>query len=450
MRNPTLGGPGQNWANQDSGQVILDSDLDPITRLPGRPALERHLEFALATAARRGRHPAVVCIDLPRLKRINATLGRGVGDTLLEAVAGRLASCLRQGDTLARLGGGEFGMVLHGVEDPAEALGRARLILDSFKTPVHAHGHEVFLTPSIGLSVFPDDGREAASLLRNAGTAAFSASGAVAQDVGRFSEALGAATCGNLRLERDLWRAYSQSQLRLRYHPQCDLEGRLDMLEALLVWEHPELGPIRPAQFIPIAEECGMIVPIGEWVLREACRQSAVWRKTSGTAVPVSVNVSAPEFSRPDFVAAVERALAAAGLPPADLMLELTESTIMPEVERAVEHMRQLRALGVRLAIDDFGVGYSSLGYLRRFPVDVVKIDRSFLAGVESAADTAPLVHAIVDLAHAMGLTVVAEGIENQRQLAVLRAAGCDLVQGYLFAQPLEVKEVEALLLARS
>jgi diguanylate cyclase (GGDEF)-like protein len=450
MRNFTLDGRGRGSLSGASGQVLLDSERDPMTRLPGRQALERRLKRALVWATERGWHPAVVCIDLPRLKRINATLGRGVGDTLLQAVAARLYGCLRPGDTLARSGGGEFDMLLNDVQDPAQALEQARHILDAFRIPFQALGHEVFLTPSVGLSVFPEDGRDAVSLLRNARTAAFSASGAVAQDVGRFTDALGSAAFGSLRLEGDLWRAYSQSQLHLRYHPQCDLDGRLDMLEALLVWDHPELGRILPSHFIPIAEDCGMIVPIGEWVLLEACRQSALWRRASGAPVPVSVNVSAHEFSRPDFVTAVERALAATGLPPADLMLELTESTIMPAIERAVARMKQLHALGVKLAIDDFGVGYSSLGYLRRFPVDVLKIDRSFLAGVGSPTDTSPLVTAIVELAHAMGLIVVAEGIENQRQLEVLRAAGCDRMQGYLFARPLAAEQVETLLRARS
>jgi diguanylate cyclase (GGDEF)-like protein len=415
--------------------------------LPNRVALKDHLERTLASAGWRGRRPAVACIDLRRFKRINAVLGRAVGDRLLQEVARRLFIWMRPGDILARVGGGEFAVVFHDTEKSAQAVQCARRLLDAFSVPFHAHGHEVFLRASIGLSIFPDDGRDALSLLRNAAAAAFRAASSARQDVERFTPEIGASTFTHLQLEGDLWRALANGELRLQYLPQLDMEGRLDALEALLVWDHPRLGKISPTQFIPIAEECGMIVPIGEWVLRQACFQAAAWHKAGYPAVRVSVNVSAAEFSQPGFVATVAQSLSRARFPARQLTLELTESTIMREVEEAIKRMARLRALGVGIAIDDFGTGYSSLSYLRQFPVDVLKIDRSFLRDVESLSDTAPMVRTIIHLAHAMGLRVVAEGVETICQLEFLRAAGCDLVQGHLFGEPLPAEAVERLLL---
>jgi len=301
----------------------------------------------------------------------------------------------------------------------------------------------------MGLSVYPEDGRDAETLLRHAGTAAFRATPGGFPQVVRFTAAIGAAARTRLKLETGLRRALSGGEFRLLYQPLIDLEGRARSLEALIEWRHPQLGRIAPADFIPLAEESGLILPIGAWVLEQACRQCAAWQACAPAPVHVSVNVSAVEFSRPDFVSIVKQTLAMVRLEPSQLSLEVTEGTLMRDIEESARKMESLRKMGVRILIDDFGTGYSSLAYLRRLPLDALKIDRSFLLEMTGGSIT-PLVETVIRLAHGLGLQVVAEGVENERQLAALRRAGCDLLQGHLFGAPLPAANVSGFLLRQS
>jgi diguanylate cyclase (GGDEF)-like protein/PAS domain S-box-containing protein len=423
---------------------------DALTGLPNRFLLEERLESALARAERNGWLVAVLLVDLDRFKQINDTLGHAVGDVLLREVSARFEACLRKTDVLGRMGGDEFMIVLSEVGEVQDAQRVAQKLLDALGTPFLVRGYELFVTASIGIAVFPRDGRDAATLQRNADSAMYRAKYRGKNRFQFFTADLGAAMAEQMELETALRRAMEHGELALYYQPQMSASGALVGLEALLVWNHPRLGAVPPAQFIPIAEESGLIVPVGTWVLQEVCRQAVAWQRKGLPAVRVAANVSPMQFARADFIQAVAQALAASGLQPSLLELELTESVIMRDVEESLRQMERLRALGVSISIDDFGTGYSSLSYLRRLPIDTVKIDQSFLAELEKDTSTLPLVRAIVSVAHSLGLTVVAEGVENESQLAALRAVGCDRMQGYLFGPALPAAEVECLLLKQA
>ncbi|MCC7175372.1 MAG: EAL domain-containing protein [Bryobacterales bacterium] len=409
---------------------------DALTGLPNRALFEERLHQALAQAKAQGWHLAVLFIDLDRFKQINDTLGHDTGDALLQQVAQKLELRLRKTDTLARMGGDEFTVLLTELRDPQYALKVAQKLLDCVREPFHAGGYELFVTASIGVSAYPQDGRDAATLQRNADGAMYRAKSLGRNNVQAFLPEIGVMALESLELENALRKAIEHDEFQLRYQQQTDLAGKLVGLEALLVWNHPKLGVIPPRQFIPVAEESGLIVPIGNWVLREACRQRAQWQGGGRSQVTVAVNVSAVQFTRKGFVETVAEALRDAGLDPALLELELTESVIMRDVHESARQMERLRSLGVSLAIDDFGTGYSSLSYLRILPIDTLKIDRSFLREVDSDPNTMPLVKAIVALAHSLHLRVVAEGVETQRQLDALRTVACDRVQGFLIGEP--------------
>lgn len=423
---------------------------DALTGLPNRFLLEERLESALARAERNGWLVAVLLVDLDRFKQINDTLGHAVGDVLLREVSARFEGCLRKTDVLGRMGGDEFMIVLSEISDAQDAQRVAQKLLDALGDPFLARGYELFVTASIGIAVFPRDGRDAATLQRNADSAMYRAKYRGKNRFQFFTADLGAAMAEQMELETALRRAMEHGELTLYYQPQMSASGALAGLEALLVWNHPRLGAVPPAQFIPIAEESGLIVPVGTWVLQEVCRQAVAWQRKGLPAVRVAANVSPMQFARTDFIQAVAQALSASGLEPSLLELELTESVIMRDVEESLRQMERLRALGVSISIDDFGTGYSSLSYLRRLPIDTVKIDQSFLAELEKDTSTLPLVRAIVSVAHSLGLTVVAEGVENESQLAALRAVGCDRMQGYLFGPALPAAEVESLLLKQA
>jgi len=419
---------------------------DALTGLPNRYMFEDWLRQALAEARRQDWLVAVLFIDLDRFKQINDTLGHSVGDMLLKQVSRRFEKCLRKSDSLARMGGDEFTLVLSELKEPQDALRVAHKLLTSLEAPFQVEAYELFLTASIGISVYPRDGRDAATLQRNADSAMYRAKNRGKNSFQFFTPDMGAAALERLEIENGLRRAVENSELQLYYQPQVEMNGRIAGLEALLVWNHPKLGIIPPAQFIPVAEESGMIVPIGAWVLGEACRQNAAWQNSGYQPLKVAVNVSPMQFARADFVETVAQALARGGLDPALLELELTESVVMRDIEESGRQMDRLRALGVSISIDDFGTGYSSLSYLRRLPIDTLKIDQSFLKELETDSNTMPLVQAIVALAHGLGLCVVAEGVETEKQLEVLRAVGCDKVQGFLLGGPLPVPEIERLL----
>ncbi|MCS6954278.1 MAG: EAL domain-containing protein [Bryobacteraceae bacterium] len=423
---------------------------DALTGLPNRFLLEERLESALVRASRNDWMVAVLLVDLDRFKQINDTLGHAVGDALLREVSARFEACLRRADILARMGGDEFLVVLSELRDVQDAQRVAEKLLDALRSPFLVRGYELFVTASIGISVYPRDGRDAATLQRNADSAMYRAKSRGKNRFQFFTPELGAAMLEQMELETALRRALDQKELTLFYQPQMSADGLLAGMEALLVWNHPRLGPIPPAQFIPVAEDSGLIVPIGTWVLQEACRQNATWVRRGLPKVRVAANVSPMQFARTDFIDAVAQALASSGLEPGLLELELTESIIMRDVEESLRQMERLRALGVSISIDDFGTGYSSLSYLRRLPIDSVKIDQSFLAELERDTSTLPLIRAIVSVAHSLGLTVVAEGVENEAQAAALRAVGCDRMQGYLYGGALPAAEVERLLVNRT
>jgi EAL domain-containing protein (putative c-di-GMP-specific phosphodiesterase class I) len=344
------------------------------------------------------------------------------------------------------MGGDEFTLVLSELKDPQDALRVAQKLLDALKAPFHVDAYELFVTASVGISVYPRDGKDAVTLQRNADNAMYRAKYRGRSSCQFFTPDLGAAALERLEIETALRRAIDHGELALSYQPQAELSGKLAGLEALLVWNHPKLGIIPPLQFIPIAEESGLIVPLGSWVLTEACRQNSAWVRRGYQVVKVAVNVSPMQFARADFVEMVAQALSQSGLHPSLLELELTESVVMRDVEESARQMERLRALGVSISIDDFGTGYSSLSYLRRLPIDTLKIDRSFLKELESDDTTLPLVQAIISVAHSLRLTVVAEGVENQKQLDALRSVGCDKIQGFFVRGPLSVQDIERLL----
>jgi diguanylate cyclase (GGDEF)-like protein/PAS domain S-box-containing protein len=415
------------------------ADHDPLTGLPNRRLLEGHLTQALALSRRNANRTAVMFVDLDRFKTVNDSLGHAAGDVLLKEVAARLVEQLRAGDTICRIGGDEFVVVLPEIKRAADAANVARKVLERLSHPVRVERREFTVTPSIGIALFPDDGRDAETLIRNADAAMYHA-----KEIGRanyqfFTSDLNEASSRRLALEADLRRALGTEALRVFYQPIVDANtGRVAAHEALVRWQHPERGLISPAEFIPIAEETGMILKLGEQVLREACR----WAKRLGPerALPVSVNLSPRQFNDPTLTQTVSAALADTGLPARLLQLEITETTAMQHTDATLATLNRLKDLGVTVAIDDFGTGYSSLSYLKRFPVDKLKIDRSFTDDLPGDADQCAVVSAIVALAHALEIQVIAEGVENEAQRVFLQACGCEFIQGYLTGRPLDAE----------
>jgi diguanylate cyclase (GGDEF)-like protein/PAS domain S-box-containing protein len=432
------------------GQLAYQATHDPLSGLLNRSYQQECLDRALARADEEGTMVAVALLDLDRFKQVNDVFGHSFGDVVLKRVAERMAGLLSPGNTLARMGGDEFTIVFPDLQRPEEAIEAAQRLLAGLRTPFEVDDYEFAITASLGLSFYPADARDAGTLLRHADAAMYRAKSRGKNDVECFVPGSVPPAVDNLDLETQLRRALDNHEFEALYQPQVDLKRGLQGLEVLLVWNSPKLGRILPGRFIPVAEECGLIVPIGAWVLREACRQGARWLDAGCAPVRLAVNVSPLQFARADFVETVGEALRSTGLPPGALALEITESLIMRDVEEAARRMARLRALGVSIAIDDFGTGYSSLNYLRQLPVDALKIDRSFLAEIESATGTLPLIQTIVALAHHMGLSVLAEGVENERQAALLREAGCDGAQGHFFGEPLPVEEAGRLLARRS
>ncbi|MEP6535491.1 MAG: EAL domain-containing protein, partial [Bryobacteraceae bacterium] len=427
-------------------QLAHQATHDALTGLPNRLLMKERLDGALQKAKDNRLQVAVVFIDLDRFKQINDTLGHSIGDLLLQQIAERLSEEMGPNATLARMGGDEFTAILSGFDNVESAVKHVRRLLVAVRKPCRVDAYELFITASMGVSFYPQDGSDAASLLRNADSAMYTAKNSGKNDFRCFSAEGIAAALERLELENYLRRALENSELQIYHQPQVDIAGNLEALEVLLVWDHPKLGRISPARFIPIAEESGMILPIGSWVLHRACQQAVEWQKAGYSPIRIAVNVSALQFGQANFVATVAVALAATGLDAKYLELELTESLVMRDVEQSARRMSELRNLGVRIAIDDFGTGYSSLSYLRRLPADVLKIDQSFLRDIEVGYGRSQLFETIVMLAHNMGLQVTAEGVENAEQLELVRQARCDLVQGHLFGGALNAAAVEALM----
>ena len=411
---------------------------DPLTGLPNREYFRQQLVQALAS----GRSCAVLLLDIDRFKNVNDTFGHAEGDALLAAVARRLSETLNPGDLLARLGGDEF-IVLASAEGRSEAVAGAEKILAAVRAPFPVGGLQMTLTFSMGIGLSPRDGMEEANLLGQADAAMYAVKRAGGNGY-RFATARSnAAARQQLEIESDLHGAIARSELRVYYQTQVDLaSGRVTGAEALVRWQKPAFGLVWPASFIPLAEQAGLIVPIGEWVLREACRQCRAWQQAGHHGLQVAVNVSARQLRDEGLLEKVKAALAESGLAPGSLELELTESLAMDSVEGSFVTLQGLRDLGVRLAIDDFGTGFSSLNYLRRFPVEKLKIDKSFVAGMLYDANDAAIVKAIIALGSSLGLRVVAEGVQAEAQLIFLREAGCHEAQGYYFDRPMPAEHV--------
>ena len=420
---------------------------DALTNLPNRTLFIDRLEQAVSRAPWRKRLVAVLFLDLDHFKRINDTLGHNLGDLFLKAVAERLKGCVREGDTVARMGGDEFTVVLADIAETRDVPKIAQKVLDAFSKPFRVDGHELFTTTSVGISLYPNDGDNAEVLLKNADAAMYRAKEEGRNNYQHFSPAMNVRALEHLALENNLRYALEREELLLHYQPQVDLKtGRVIGMEALLRWQHPDLGLVSPAQFISLAEETGLIVPIGEWVLRTACAQNKAWQEAGLSPVRVSVNLSGRQFFQKNLFEMISRVIRETGLDPNSLELELTESFLMKKAESNIATLRELSAMMVRLSIDDFGTGYSSLSYLKHFPIHSLKIDQSFVRDITTDPDDAVIVTAIVTLAHSLCLKVIAEGVETKEQLEFLRSLQCDVMQGYLFSRPLPAEEATKLL----
>ena len=437
----------RKWAEE---RLVHDALHDTLTGLPNRALFTTLLDRAvIRLKRRRDTRFAVLFLDVDRFKNVNDSLGHMVGDQLLIEVARRLGACVRPEDTVARLGGDEFTILLEDIHDSADAIQVAERIQAEFISPVLVGSHEVFTSASIGIALSDTHYLRPEEVLRDADTAMYRAKsrGRARHEV--FDADMHHTAVSLLRLETDLRRALERHEFGLAYQPVVSAAtGRVSGLEALIRWHHPERGLVPPQEFIRVAEETGQIVPIGQWVLREACRQMHAWRAVlpNGDPVSVSVNLSPRQFGDPTLVDTVAGALADTGLPAAGLRLEITESILMDHAEASVRLLTRLKDLGVQVEVDDFGTGYSSLGYLHRFPLDALKVDRSFVSRVEVDAENREIVRTIVTLARNLSMAVVAEGVETEGQRAYLQGLGCDAMQGYLFAGPLEPAGVEALL----
>jgi diguanylate cyclase (GGDEF)-like protein len=389
---------------------------------------------------------ALLLLDLDHFKEVNDTLGHPIGDRLLEAVAARLQGCVRAGDTVARLGGDEFAILQVGLRGPEDVEALCRRIIDVLGQPLHLDGHDLFVGVSIGVALHPEDGERPESLMRNADLALYRAKGEGRHTFRFFENDMNARLQERKALEADLREAVDRDQLEVHYQPLFDLQhGKLTGFEALLRWRHPERGWVPPDLFVPLAERTGLIVGIGEWVLDTACAQAALWRASAGGDLRIAVNLSPVQFARQDVVGLVAAALQRTGLPPALLELEITEGTILQHTETNLTTLRRLRDMGVRIAMDDFGTGYSSFGYLRSFPFDTLKIDRSFVRDLTSQSDAAAIVRAALSLARSLGMDAVAEGIETASQLDLLEAEGCREAQGFYLGRPAPAQEASRL-----
>ncbi len=420
---------------------------DALTGLPNRSLLLDRLRQAMIESERHDRLAAVLFLDLDRFKLVNDTLGHEAGDVLLKIAASRLSACVRAGDTVARLGGDEFTVVLANVAHVDDTGRVARKILDTFAAPFQIAGQELFVSPSIGITLFPFDDTDAEALLKNADAAMYHAKDSGRNTFQFFTPELNQRTVRRLGLETALRHALERGEFQLHYQPQVDLaSGAITGVEALIRWQRPEIGLVSPLEFIPLAEETGLIVPIGDWVLRTACAQSRAWQQAGLPALRMSVNIAPRQFQQQDLAEVVTRILRETGLDPRWLVLEITEGTIMQDAGAAIETLRTLGALGVGLSLDDFGTGYSSLNYLKRFPLDCLKIDKSFVDDITADPDAAAIASAIISMARSLEVQVVAEGVETRAQLEFLRAHGCDAVQGYLFSKPLSAGDCGLLL----
>lgn len=457
---------GSNWLEDPSvkGVVVNSRDVterkilenrlayqarhDPLTSLPNRVSLTERLESILYQTRQSGKNFALLFVDLDNFKIVNDSLGHQAGDELLMAVAGRFEKYM-SGCTVARFGGDEFVVLIDEVSDVEDATRAAELLLGCLESPFVTSKGDFLVTASIGITMGQGDYSSPESLLRDADTAMYHAKNSGRARYKVFEPDMNANVVKRLKMERDLRLALNREQLRVHYQPKVSLEsGEITGMEALVRWEHPERGLISPEQFISLAEETDLIIPLGLWVLREACRQTQVWKQQypDSTPLTVSVNLSVRQFRQPDLAEKIAETLEETGLKPDSLALELTESVVQNDARTVLDTLRELKSLGVQIEIDDFGTGYSSLSYLKQFPVDTLKVDKSFVSGLEESLEELAITRVVVDLSHTLGMRAVAEGVETSEQLLQLREMGCDMAQGYYFAKPLPNEEMANLL----
>ncbi len=439
-------------------QIRFLADYDTLTTLPNRRMMIQQLERVLGRAEHTQDMVGLLFLDLDRFKRINDTLGTAFADSVLKSVAERLSQCIRCTDSvgrpqppdavsLSRLGGDEFAIVLNGLKSSEDAAHVARRILETLRAPLSVDGQRLDVTASLGIALSPNDGRDPETLLRNAGSAAYHAKGMGRDMYQFFNEAMNERAIRNMQLETGLRVGIERGELMLHYQPLIDAQsGGIVSMEALVRWRSPDHGLVAPRDFIPLAEETGMIVPLGEWVLRKACSQIGIWREAGLPALRVAVNVSSHQVQKGDLVETVERALRDSRLDPKRLEIEITESALIGDEPQIAETLTRLRKMGVRLALDDFGTGYSSLSHLVQFPIDTLKIDQSFVKNLGISQQADAVIAAVVSMGHHLKLDVTAEGVETMEQEQFLRDQGCDTFQGYLFSRPVEADAMAALL----
>ncbi|MEP6859766.1 MAG: EAL domain-containing protein [Deltaproteobacteria bacterium] len=454
--------PIHDRVGQTTGSVIVFRDVsvaramaarlshwaqhDFLTGLPNRMVLNDRIGQAIVLAARHAKKAVLLFLDLDNFKHINDSLGHPIGDKLLQSIAGRLVKCVRASDTVSRQGGDEFVVLLSEVSNPEDGAAMARRMLDTVAEAHTIDQHDLHVTTSIGISVYPDDGLDAETLIKNADMAMYQAKETGRQGYKYFERAMNARAVERQSLEEGLRRAVERGELELYYQPKLSLAtGAITGAEALLRWTHPVRGAVSPAQFIPVAEDSGLIVSIGNWVLREACLQARRWANAGLPSISMAVNISAVELRKEGFLAGVFAIIAETGVEPALLELELTESVLMKHVDLAAAILKRLADAGVKLAVDDFGTGYSSLSYLRKFPINALKIDQSFVRQIATDPDE-PLVRAIIGMGRALKLKTVAEGVETEQELTFLRERECDEGQGYLFSRPVPPSRFASLL----
>jgi diguanylate cyclase (GGDEF)-like protein/PAS domain S-box-containing protein len=420
---------------------------DALSGLPNRLLFKDRLTVALSHAQRNSSRLAVLFLDLDRFKVINDSLGHNIGDQLLQAVAARISSCLRDSDTVARLGGDEFTLLVSDLSRSDDAVPVAKKVLEAVRYPFHIEGREFYITTSIGISLYPEDGLDAETLIKNADTAMYQAKEQGRDNYQLFNAYINARALQRIALEHGLRRALMNAELEVHYQPIYDFRlDRISGMEALLRWNHPEMGSIPPGMFIPLAEANGVMVPIGTWAMRAACAQARIWHEAGFKNLSLAVNLSVCQLQQPDLVQIVRQILQETQIQPRMLELEITESSAMQSPETSVRTLYELKKLGVRISLDDFGTGHSSLSYLKRFPVDTLKIDQSFVRDITTDPDTASIVSAIIAMARSLRLKVIAEGVEFTEQANFLRRYNCDQMQGYLIKAPVPAQEFTDLI----
>ena len=422
---------------------------DTLTKLPNRTLLQDRLSHAITTAGRNGTRIAILFVDLDGFKHINDSLGHAIGDKLLQSVSKRLLASVRTSDTVSRIGGDEFVILLSEVAHAGDAGVKAGKILAALNAPLEIDQHNLRVTASVGVTTYPEDGQEAAMLIKNADLAMYQAKENGRNNYQFFEKDMNVRALERQSVEENLCFALDRNELVMHYQPKISLTtGEITGVEALIRWQHPERGLIGPLQFISVAEDSGLMLPIGNWVLRESCRQAKAWQDAGLRPIEMAVNVSSVEFRNEDFLAGVRAILEETGLNPRYLGLELTESVLMQHAEFTVPVLKELKAMGIRLAIDDFGTGYSSLSYLRQFPIDTLKVDQSFVHGINADTDDATIINAVINMGSNLNHRVIAEGVETVEQVAFLQAHGCDEGQGYYFSRPVPASQFAKLLKA--